>query len=79
MSTYKIGIEEVCYGFVWIEADSEEEATTKAHDMMCTENLIESLSRGHSDFPNNYPTMLKSSDCFVTSVSKEFKQESSEQ
>jgi len=71
MNTYKIGIEETCYGFVWINAESESEATSKAHDMIQSENVIDSLCRGQSDFPEHYPTMLKNADAFVTSVETE--------
>ena len=68
MKTYKIGIEETCHGYVWIKAESQEDATSKAHNMMQAENVIDSLCRGKSDFPDYYPTMLKNADSFVTSV-----------
>ena len=68
MNTYKIGIEETCHGYVWIKAESQKDATSKAHDMIQSENVIDSLCRGQSEFPDHYPTMLKNADAFVSSV-----------
>ena len=68
MNTYKIGIEETCHGYVWIKAESQKDATSKAHDMIQSENVIDSLCRGQSEFPDHYPTMLKNADASVSSV-----------
>jgi len=70
MNKYKIGIEENCYGFVWIDAKNEEEAKTKANQLIDSENILEALSRGKTD-ENEYETMLKEIETTVLSVESE--------
>jgi len=66
---FKIGIHEEVSGFVFIEADNEEQAKELATDLIDSENLLDGLSRGKSS--DGYEMKMMHCDSQLLSIEKE--------
>ena len=66
---FKIGIHEQVSGYVFIDADNEDDARELATDLIDSENLLDGFGRGKSS--NGYEMMQKYVDSELLSVEKE--------
>ena len=66
---FKIGIHEQVSGYVFIDADNEDDARELATDLIDSENLLDGFGRGKSY--NGYEMMQTHVDSEVLSVEKE--------
>ena len=66
---FKIGIHEQVSGYVFIDADNEDEARELATDLIDSENLLDGFGKGKSS--NGYEMMQKYVDSELLSVEKE--------
>ena len=66
---FKIGIHEQVSGYVFIEADNENDARELATDLIDSENLLDGFGKGKSS--NGYAMVQKYVDSELLSVEKE--------
>jgi hypothetical protein len=66
---FKIGIHEQVSGYVFIDADNEDDARELATDLIDSENLLDGFGRGKSS--NGYEMMQTHVDSELLSVEKE--------
>ena len=66
---FKIGIHEQVSGYVFIDADNEDDARELATDLIDSENLLDGFARGKSS--NGYEMMQTHVDSELLSVEKE--------
>ena len=66
---FKIGIHEQVSGYVFIDADNEDEARELATDLIDSENLLDGFGKGKSS--NGYEMMQTHVDSELLSVEKE--------
>ena len=68
---FKIGIHEQVSGYVFIDADNEDDARELATDLIDSENLLDGFGRGKSS--NGYEMVQRYVDSELLSVEKESK------
>ena len=66
---FKIGIHEQVSGYVFIDADNEDDARELATDLIDSENLLDGFGRGKSS--NGYEMVQRYVDSELLSVEKE--------
>jgi len=66
---FKIGIHEQVSGYVFIDADNEDDARELATDLIDSENLLDGFGRGKSS--NGYEMVQTYVDSELLSVEKE--------
>ena len=66
---FKIGIHEQVSGYVFIDADNEDDARELATDLIDSENLLDGFGRGKSS--NGYEMMQTHVDSELLSLEKE--------
>jgi hypothetical protein len=66
---FKIGIHEQVSGYVFIDADNEDDARELATDLIDSENLLDGFGKGKSS--NGYEMMQTHVDSELLSVEKE--------
>jgi|DEB0MinimDraft_10_1074344.scaffolds.fasta_scaffold128914_2 hypothetical protein len=66
---FKIGIHEQVSGYVFIDADNEDDARELATDLIDSENLLDGFARGKSS--NGYEMVQRYVDSELLSLEKE--------
>jgi hypothetical protein len=66
---FKIGIHEQVSGYVFIDADNEDDARELATDLIDSENLLDGFGRGKSS--NGYEMVQRYVDSELLSVERE--------